>query len=238
VHRYYSLLLVFVLLIAAPDVSAQMLGTSSGTIVFPGPLEEGKIKLALGVMVGKPPGDVVEESSSARLPLLEGLMLYGLPANFQIDVKLATMIMTNNLALGARWVFDMHPLAFAAGYEFSFLLGWYNTDLFNNSVRGRFRGPSLAVGYDFGDFSVTVKGELSYLTSLTTYTDDIEIENDKNLFNGGTVTLYVEQPLWKDNYFIIGIRNNFIKYYYPIWQGFPTVDRYYYVPEFLFGIRL
>lgn len=237
-HRSLSFVLILLVLIVAPDVPAQMLGTSSGTIVYPVPLEEGKFKLALGVMAGKPPGDIVEESSSTRVPMIEGLCVYGLPANLQLEGRITTMILTNQFAIGARWVLDLHPFGIAVGYEIGLLLGWYQSDLFNNAVRGRFHYPSLAVGYDFGKFAVTVKGELSYITSLTTYTDDIEIENDENIFNGGSFTLYVEQPLWKNNYFIIGIKNNFIKYYYPVWQGFPTIDRYYYVPEFLFGIRL
>ncbi len=224
--------------LACATVQAQLLGTQSGSVRYPAPMEAGAIKLALGVVIGKPPADVVEEANSVRLPQIEGLLLLGIPANFQIHLRLSTMILTNHLGAGARWVVDLQPWGLGIGFEYALLLGWWNYEGFNNSVRGRYFYPAISVGYDFGKVSATIAGNLSFITSYTTYTEEVEIETNENLFNGWTVTLFIEQPLWGDNYFTIGIKNNFVKSYYPVWQGFSTFDRYYYVPEFIFALRL
>ena len=47
----------------------------------------------------------------------------------------------------------------------------------------------------------------------------------------GRLVFTLEQPLWKDNFLVLGIRSTFLKYYYPLWAAFSTFDRTYFIPE-------
>ena len=65
-----------------------------------------------------------------------------------------------------------------------------------------------------------------------------EIENNLDFFNGWTIGFYIEQPLWKDHFVVIGIRSTFLKFYYPMWAAFSTFDRKFYIPEATFAFNL
>jgi hypothetical protein len=217
---------------------SQTLGTRAGSIYYPGDLQQGEVKMAAGMTSGKPPAATVEEASDIPWPMFEFLITYGIPENFQLVGRVSTQIVTNHIAAGTRWTYDAHPWAFAAGFDFAILFGQLEQYGFNNTVFGTFSYPNLQVGYDFTDFTVTLRGELNIVNSIRGSTDGIELASEKSIFNGGAVAAYLEQPLWKDNYFTIGMKANVIKFYYPTWLLFPTFNRYFFVPELVFGLRI
>jgi hypothetical protein len=95
--------------------------------------------------------------------------------------------------------------------------------------------PNVAIGYKFSKFTISVKGELVLVTSLTETADDLEVESDINTFSGYTLTTVVEQALWKENYFLVGLKINWVKFYYPQWAAFSTFDRLFFIPELTVG---
>jgi hypothetical protein len=95
--------------------------------------------------------------------------------------------------------------------------------------------PNLTVGYEFSQFTISIKGELILITSLTQSADDLEVASDVNAYSGYAITIAVEQPLWKDNYFLVGLKINQVKFYYPQWAAFSTFDRLFFIPEFTVG---
>jgi len=117
----------------------------------------------------------------------------------------------------------------------AYWFGFLHSYGFDNTAHGWFNYPAMAVGYDFGSMAVTLRGELSIVTSLTTYAGDLETSTDNNFFNGGSLALMLEQPLWNDNYVTLGIRVNHVKFFYPTWLLFPTFNRYYYIPNLSWG---
>lgn len=237
---YYSVpVLVAGLLIASSVASAQLLGTEAGSMYYPSPLAPGEFKSAVGVTFTTPPPEVVEEFASVlRAPLFEFQVLYGLPYDVQLEGRATTIIVSNHLSLGAKWVVPVKPLGFSAGIDLAYWFGKLNIEGFDNFVKGWNLYPSIGAGYDFEKFTVTVKGELNILLDKSQRVGDITVKTDKNVFNGGAFSFYIEQPLWKDNYITVGLKNNFVKFYYAVWPGFPTFDRYTYIPEFYIGFRL
>jgi hypothetical protein len=234
-----ALILTLLVLLIASVSTAQLLGTEAGTMFYPSPLTSGAFKTAAGVTLMTPPPNVVEEFASVlRAPLFEFQVLYGLPYSFQLEGRVTTILVSNHLSLGAKYIVPHGPYGFSAGVDLAYWFGKLDIDGFDNRVKGWNLYPSLAAGYDFGAFAVTVKGELNIILTKSQRVGDIVIADDENVFNGGAFSVYIEQPLWKDNYLTLGLKNNFVKFYYAVWPGFPTFDRFSYIPEFYIGFRL
>ena len=235
----HLLFLLASLLVPFSIASSQLLGSEAGAMHYPSPLGPGEIKNSIGLTLSKPPPEVVEEFSSVmRAPLFEYRILYGLPYDFMLDGRVTTIFISNQFALGAQWMYPLKPFGFAAGVDLAYWFGKLEIDGFDNFVHGWNAYPSVTVGYDFEKFTVTLKGELDIILSQSKRVGDIVVSEDAGVFNGGAFSIYIEQPLWKDNYFTIGMKNNIVKFYYVVWPGFPTFDRYTYIPEFYFGFRL
>lgn len=218
---------------------AQLAGTSSGAMQYPNALPLWKTRLSAGMALGKVPKDIVEEMDTFRWPLLEVDAFIGLPENFMVEGTLNTQVITNHLRVGPKWVWmptdRFHGMV---GFDFAYMFGSMKSGAFNNTVSATFLYPNASVGYQFDKVAITVKGELNILTSYQLSAEDIVTGETNNMFNGGSVALYIEQPLWKDQYVLLGFKQNFLKFYYPSWLLFPTFDRYYWVPEFVIGFRL
>jgi hypothetical protein len=206
--------------------------------IFPQALPTGSFRHAVDISFGKPPEDLLEEGAYVRIPLAEYECGYSLPFGFSLYGKISTIVVSNHVSVGARWNWGIDHWAFSIGYDVAYLFGQLEQYGFNNSVEAWFNYPNVSVGYDFGKVAVTLRGELSIITSRSIFTDDIKVGGDKNLLNGGSVALFVEQPLWKNNYVILGFKAGYLRQWYPTWLAFSTFDRKFFVPEFIIGFVL
>ena len=231
----YLFLLIPISLFFFSNLSAQ----TDGYFIFPQPLMSGKYTSSVGLSTAGLPEDQVEEASSMiRSPLFNYQGLYGLPNNFQLYGAINTNIITYHFSIGPKWGLSFDKYTFVVGYDIAYWFGKLEQFGFQSKIKGWISYPNLTVGYDFEKFAISVKGELIILTSLTETQDEIEIEKDRPGFAGATLGFYIEQPLWKDNYMLIGFKMNFTKFYYPTWAAFTTFDRYLFSPEFVLGINL
>ena len=232
--KIYIFYLVLLLL-----MSTGLHAQTNGYFIFPQPLTSGKYTSSVGLLAAGLPEDQVEEASTAiRTPLLNYQALYTLPSNFQIYGGFYTNIITYHFSLGPKWGFSVDQFAVNLGYDVAYWFGQLEQYGFQSKINGWIHYPNLTFGYEFAQFAISIKGELIILSSLTEKQDDIEISNDRNSFAGGTVAVYVEQPLWKDNFMLIGLKVNYTKFYYPTWASFATFNRYLYIPEIVLGINL
>ena len=229
------LLLFAMFLLLFSTLSAQ----TEGYFMYPQPSKEGKYISSVGLMAAGLPEDQVEEASTMiRGPLFNYRGLYGLSNHFQLFGAVYTNIITFHFSLGPKWGLNFDKFSFNLGYDIAYWFGKLEQYGFQSKIRGWINYPNLTVGYEFEKFAVSMKGELIILTSLKEQQDEIEIETDRNSFAGVTLGFYIEQPLWKDNYMLIGLKMNFTKFYYPTWAAFATFDRYLYIPEIVLGINL
>jgi hypothetical protein len=218
---------------------AQTLGTTPGTLHYPLSITPKQFKTEFAVSFSRIPEDVVEEAASIRWPLFTLEAHYGLPENFILNGRINTLIITNHLLLGGKWVYSPYErVHLSVGYDIAYWFGQLKQYGFNNTAHGWINYPNLTVGYDFGKVALSVKGELNIVTSMTSYADDIEVSTNKNFFNGGSFTFYIEQPLWKNTTVSLAYRANFLKFYYPEWLLFPTINQFYFIPELEVGFRL
>jgi len=233
--KYFLILFWIFVCLLQIDLRAQ----TANYFIYPQPLSFEAFKSSVGLGLADLPEDQVEEASTfIRGPLFNYQALYGLPGNFQIYGAVYTNIATFHFSLGPRWQYHLDRLAVSLGYDIGYWFGELNQFGYNSKVRGWIHYPNLTIGYDFEKLSISLKSELIFQTARTDISDEIEVESDFNSFSGVAIGLYIEQPLWKDNYVLLGLKMNYTKFYYPIWAAFPTFNRYFYVPEFTIGFNL
>jgi hypothetical protein len=205
---------------------------------YPHSLNNSEIIQSLGIATAKLPEDVVETDDVFRAPLFSYRIKYGLPKNFIAEGSVESNLITYHFALGGKWNHEFGKFSLSAGSDIAFWFGGLNQFGFDTKIDGWHVYPNLSVGYTFPNFSVSLKSELLFILAQSTRNGDIKTENTFDTFSGYSFGLYFEQPLWKDNFVVIGFKSNFTKFYYPLWAGFSTFDRFFYIPEFVFSFNL
>lgn len=228
---YIFLLLIFF----SPILNA---GDKS-TFFFPDTTDPLSITILPKLALATIPEDMIEENSYfLRGPLIGVESTLDLPGDFMLIAGLNSNYLTWHLALGPKWNFSILFLNCNIGYDIAYWFGSLNQDGFRSSIYGWINYPNISVGYDFGKVSLTLKGEIIILTQLTEKVDDLIVSDNKNQLAGASLGIYIEQPLWKNNSMLIGMKAHFAEYYYPVWAAYPTFRRTFFIPEFTVGLIL
>lgn len=231
---------VAMLLLSGTALLSQAIGTRPGPMQYPAPLTPYTFKTSLEMEFLKMPESVVEEADTYRWPGLGIDILMGLPENFVAEGKVTTEFIINlHFQVGAKWQWTpIEHLRTYIGIDYAYFFGRMNSSGFDNSNNSSFADVNASVGYDFEKFTLTLKQELNYILSRKDRAGDVTISSSSYAFNGVTTSVYLEQEFWKDQQFLIGIRANYLKFVYQNWLLFPVSEVYYFVPEFVLGIRL
>lgn len=233
-------LLAIVMLLAtvAYTGQAQVVGEAS-PMVYPAAMQSGDVKMAIEMTMIKMPEAVVEEADTYRWPAWTLDTWFGLPENFVANARVTTQFINWHFQAGPKWQWGgLHPVRMYVGADYAYFIGGIGAGAFDNTNHSSFFYPNVSIGWSSSSIAVTVKGELNYCLSKIDRAGDIETSVSKNFFNGGTVGLYLEQNFWGTTNFEIGFRASSLKYVYQNWLLFPTVDKSYFVPEFMFGVRI
>ncbi len=203
------------------------------SIQFPHHYKKYGFQVSAGLSMVKPPKDLLENSYQA--PLVNIHATFGLPANFSIEGDLTTLVVSNQLSLGPRYSFLYRNFGVKAGWDVAFVYGQLKQGGFDNSAMAWFHYPNLSVGYKLKKMAFTLKGELVVVAKTVTKSGENEVTHSTNFVNGGTFALYIEQRIHKNKVFAIGIKDNYVKVYWPVWMIFTTFNRYYHIPELSFS---
>ncbi len=225
-------------LFAASIATGQLIGTA-GPVQFPASMQPGEGKLAIEMALMKMPEAVVEEADTYRWPSWTFDAWYGLPANFMLEGRVTTQFINWHVQAGPKWQYGgLEPVNMYVGADVAYFVGGIGAGAFDNSNRSSFFYPNVAVGWRNENLAITLKGELNYCLSKIDRAGDIEVSTEERFFNGGTIALYLEQPFWGNTVFNLGFRYSSLRYIYQNWLLFPTIDKFYPVPEFMLGVRL
>jgi hypothetical protein len=205
-------------------------------MILPGSLRALETKTSFSILFTQLPFDWVE--TAIEVPLFQLNNKLGLPASFTFETSLQSIFVSNQLRAGPHWNYETGKFSFGAGIDAAFLFGKMNVAGFNNKTWGWCTYPVLSAGYKANKVSFTAKAEYSYINSLKITSGTSEILHSRNNESGPTISLFVEQPLWKDHIMILGIINNFQKFYFPAWPAFSSFNRRYYIPQFYVGFIL
>jgi hypothetical protein len=219
-------------------VYSQGLDMNANTFFFPHSYYTGQMISSLGLSTAKLPEDVVETDDIFRAPLFSYRMKYGLPENFVAEGGVETNIVTWHISVGPKWNYEFQRMGFSVGTDIAYYYGQLKQFGFDTKLHGWILYPNVSAGYRFEKFTISLKSELVFNLAEKSTNGTSDIANDLDFFNGFTVGVYLEQPLWKDHFVVLGIRSTFLKFYYPMWAAFSTFDRTYYIPEATFTFIL
>jgi hypothetical protein len=121
------------------------------------------------------------------------------------------------------------------GCDLAIFAGFLKQFGFNNTTHGWIYYPNFSLGYNLKDIALTLKTEAIVVGSVSTRTGDDHLASSDSFFNGFSMALYVEQRIHKKKVFVTGIKDNYVKYYWPIWMTFSTFNRFYNIPELYFA---
>ena len=221
------------LLSAQEPVPRDTFDITNHTMQFPHPYKKWGFKISAGLSMVRPPKDLLENAIQA--PLVNIHMIYGLPWNLSLESELTTIVVSNQLTLGPRYSFLYKNFGVKAGWDIAFVYGQLKQAGFDNSLRAWVHYPNLSVGYKLKKMSFTLKGEVVIVTKAISKTGENEVDHSTNFYNGFTVGFYIEQRIHKNKVFVIGIKDNYEKLYWPTWMLFSTFNRYYNIPELNFS---
>ena len=232
--RFTLFFLLF--LIGYPPLSAQepvprdTFDITMRSMQFPHHYKKWGFQVSAGLSMVRPPKDLLENSYQA--PLVNIRSTFGLPWNFSLEGDLTTLVVSNQLALGPRFSYLYRNFGLKVGWDIAFIYGQLKQGGFNNSTQAWFHYPNLSIGYKLKKMAFTLKGELVVVAKAVSKSGENEIIYSKNFINGGTFAFYIEQRIHKNKLLSIGIKDNYVKVYWPVWMIYTTFNRYYHIPEF------
>ena len=233
-----KIFLIVLILLLFQISAAQNLNIRDNSFYYPHSLGSGNVIQTLGLSSAKLPEDVIETDDIFRAPLLYYRIKYGLPYNFISEGGIETNFLTFHISMGPQWSHEFGKLSMSFGTDVAYWYGRLYQFGFDTNINGWHLYPNLSLGYTFANFSITVKSEALFILAQSTKTGDVKVSSNFDTFSGYAIGIYIEQPLWKDNFVVMGFKSNFTKFYYPMWATFSTFDRFFYISEFVFSFNL
>ena len=205
------------------------------SFIFPHVWKPGSLKAAVGLTSTKFPLDYVE--SALRIPLIDVSATIGLPKGFDLSANINSIYIANQLRAGLHWNSQGKRIfSTKIGYDVGFIFGALSQFGFDNRTSAWAHYPNASIGFKVKDIAITLKSEVNVITYINTTAGGIKVTELKDFFNGGSLGLYIEQRLWANHVLIVGGRDNYVKYYYPVWPSFSAFNRNYHNIELFIGL--
>lgn len=212
----------------------EVFNITKNSFILPHVWKLGSLKVAVGLSSTKFPLDYVE--SALRIPLIDLSATIGLPKGFDFSVNTNAIYIANQVRAGVHWNREGKIISTKLGYDVGFIFGALTQYGFNNRTSAWSHYPNFSVGFKVKDIAITLKTEANIITYINTTAGGIKVTEFADFFNGGSAGIYVEQRLWANHVMIVGCRDNYVKYYYPVWPSFSEFNRKYHNLEFFLGL--
>lgn len=203
---------------------------------FPMANETWNINFLAGVGITKLPTNIVEEEINTS-PVLFGSVRLDLPWNFSSRLYFASNYISNIGTLSVQLNMLNSFISIAPGIEGSMWFGHVEMESIKLKSNGIQVKPYVSAGIDFGDILLTGTLEMQF-GSMTTYSEDILLANFNQPRSCYTLRFSLEQPLWKDQWVLLGLGLNYATFYYQSWLSYSAIRQYLFYPEIYFGFIL
>lgn len=192
-----------------------------------------RYQASIGLSMVQPPKDMVE--TAVQAPLFNYHMSYTLPWKFSAEGDFTSLVVANQLSIGPRFNFSREKFGLKVGCDLALVLGRLKQFGFDNTTKAWLYYPNISGSYKLGKLILTLKAEVVAIASVRTKTGENDISFHQKFNNGFTYAFYLEQLLHKNKVLIIGIKDSYVGYYWPVWLTFTTFKRAYHVPEISFS---
>ena len=236
-HKLFIVLLVFLSHFASQAQKPEEFDIANSSLFYPRIPKLHKVKAAIMVLKYKFPEPWLE--GAYHVPFFNIRSAMGLSRNLSAQMSLGTVLLSNQFSLGLYW---HHRVArkfdFSVGYEAAGVFGRFKQAGFNSTMVGVIHYPGLSWGYRYKDIAFTLRGQVSFVGRVHVLVGESSISDDTNFYNGFNIGLYMEQRLWKNHVFVMGLSNHYTKFSYIAWPAFSSFNRFYNIPEISIGLVL
>lgn len=238
-NRKHASLILLLILLLIEITHAQEEVKDYNYFMYPGCLSAGNYKHSVIVYAAKLPEDMVEEATNwIFAPVFTYSAKYGISKPFILTGSFNSNIITYNFSLGTQWINKWDNFSISLGYSVSHFFGSLNDFGFKSNIYGWLSHPNVTIGYQFAECALAIRAEGLILISFTETIDEIEVPHYIGDYDGIALGLYIEQPLWKKNVVILGMKFTVSKFYYPAWMVFTRFDRHLLIAETVLGFNL
>jgi len=211
---------------------------------FPKASDTWDISYLLGFTLTKLPAYIVEEEINTS-PALFGALRMELPLNFSTNLLISSNYISNIGTLGLMYHLNLGLTNLSVGMNGSMWFGHLDIEYIKLKAYGILVKPIATVGFDFNDFLLSSSLELQY-GYMKTFSDDdsyLEWEDEfisKSWYPASCLSLRinVEQPLWNNNWVLLGVGLHWATFYYQAWITYSAIKQPLIYPEFYFSFIL
>lgn len=193
-----------------------------------------KFKSSINVVFTQPPLDWIELAESSTG--LELKSYFTLPYGFTLNTTFQSVFSSHQLMLGPHWNYKIYrKLLFSLGYKASYVYWTKNADGVSSIAQAWGSNPYASLAFYQKDWCVILNTEANIYHNISIQSENIEIENSKNIRTGFSFGIYIEQWLWNKNVISIGFINNFHKKSYIVFPTMTVYNRFNYWPQLSIG---
>ncbi len=233
-------ILVLLLLLIAGTARAQIpdFDIRERSMYLPAPQKAGKYDHSLALAQIYIPDQWLEQPVSG--PMIEYRANYALPKGFSLNGSLRTLVIANDIRLGASWNHSLtDKVHVGIGYQVGFDFGILREFGYNNTIRVWHHHPAVRMGYSFKNVAFTLQGRIDWMMHTKLTLDDYATNNiTGSMFNGYSFGLFLEQRLTRRNSICFGFISGFHKFHILGWPALMIVDHQYFIPEVSIGFKL
>ncbi|CAN5514225.1 hypothetical protein BH10BAC6_BH10BAC6_11960 [soil metagenome] len=201
------------------------------------PLDAGDGAFSIGAALTILPQPLTEYPTPA--PMLDMRWRFGLPLQLSVYGRAGSNIATTLANMGLLWSFTFGRGSFGFGASELYMYGNITyVDGFNTVQHRWSTYPMVAASWSFPAFTVSGRFELEYMTSQVRTIADQTVNTAQDQLNGGSLTLAIEQPFWKNTHVSMGVTLNYSRNPYQAWFLFNTFRDKMFYPELFVGFML
>ena len=234
-----ALLLLSSIYCAAQEIKSTVANDSfdikKASFLLPQPLPKGRYSQSISLVYVVLPKDWTLDVINAPTFCYQGK--YTLPAGFNLQASLNTLIISNRLNLGPFWNHSFGSYHLGLGYQVAFNYGFLNHNEFGFKTKMMIweQQPSITLGHNFSKTALTLRGDLYYTNSIKEQQGGHTINHTFSAINGWSASANFEQRLHRKQLLYFGVKFNYLRYHFIAWPAFPVNQYRYPVPEVHIG---
>lgn len=203
-------------------------------VFAPDPLNMFTTNMSVGLALTILPQPLVE--SEVPLPALDVRYRVGLPLHLGLVGRASSNYASTLVTLGPMWSVELARITVGGGVKAGFFYGHLTfLEGFNTSATGWLAYPFVTAGVRFDDFTISATAEAEVLALQRRRVEDIDVQSSGRTVNGGSLTLAIEQPFWKETHIALGVTLTYSSNPYQAWLAFNTFDDRLFYPELFAG---